>query len=161
MSPAIWWWLNPRWTSLVRIVIPANNYSTPAAPASQTFCLLGRGGESNFAEFSKLAKLVKWEGKLYDPLQWAAAAVVGGGGGEKQTWNKDKIYLSLLNCCKISVGTPLMVSSRSLSEVRATIIQQFPCLMINIMLDIPSININAPFQVLWTKWPNLTAQKIL
>ena len=34
--------INPRWTGLVRIVIPANNYSTLAAPASQTFCLVGR-----------------------------------------------------------------------------------------------------------------------
>ena len=148
--------INPRWTELVRMVIPANNYSIPTASASQTFCLLGR------ETLQSCLKLLNWSNERENyMIQFSGHQ--HWGRRRRRLRGKHETKIRFILRCSIVPRFPLelMVSSRFLSDVWATIIQQFPCLMINIMLDIPSININAPFQVLWTKWPNLTAQKIL
>ena len=148
MSSAIWWWLNPRWTELVRIVIPSNNYSN---------FLFGEAGTEQ-----SCLKLLNWSNERENYMIQFSGQQQHWSGRRRRLRGKHETKIRFILCSSIVARFPLelMVSSRFLSDVWATIIQQFPCLMINIMLDIPSININAPFQVLWTKWPNLTAQKI-
>ena len=73
---------------------------------------------------------------MYDPVDWAVS----------RSSKLIKQRSDLSSALSIVGRFPLkLVSSSFLIATGAAIVVQFPCLMINIMLDIPSININAPF----------------
>ena len=100
-------------------------------------------GQGSLAKLIKVRQLVKWEGKFDDLLHRAGATTNNNlhRNTKVNGWKKKILSRFVGLEIKLLGGVYLGINCEC-NCVHQTL---FPCLMKNIIVDIPSININAPF----------------